>query len=372
MTNRLLRRVPLAGAILSLLMVPQVALGATAPTAAKQQPQRHITITITDAGFDKASYTAAYSAGTSSNGSDSASVTFENKGTMVHSAKATPGSLDEGSALGQRTDGLGNVVVCQMGARCSKSSATDTGAIDPGGSVTLGFAPTDSTGVTYTLASATDCMFGNSTPGFDCTPITLKIVSIGASSLGGTFPGSLIRPVGSPECIQNLAAVVPTDGGPSFCYAAGRDPGKVAGSPAKPLGDTTINITDFGMDPTIAYVKGGSTVTWVNTGQRIHTIFKKGPPYPPDGYNLLDSGGLAPGDSYSYHFAAKADCPIPSGCSSTNYESLTDVDLIPQSMAGAVSGGGCGFSFNAKTHKQTSHNHNCGQPALVGAVKVIG
>ncbi|MFI5268201.1 MAG: hypothetical protein ACHQ7M_12575, partial [Chloroflexota bacterium] len=237
-----------------MLMVPQVALGATAPPA--KPAERQISITITDKGFEQASYTAAFSPGTSSNGADSASVTFVNQGTMIHSAKAVPGSLDEGASQGQRTDSLGNVAACQRGAACSKTGITDTGAIEPGGSASLGFAPPDSTGVTYTLTSANDCLFGNSTPSFDCTPITLKIVAIGSSSLGGTFPGSLIRPAGSADCDRNLAPVIPADGGPAFCYADSRDPGKIAGSPAKPLGDTTVHITDFGMDPTLVYVKG--------------------------------------------------------------------------------------------------------------------
>jgi plastocyanin len=324
-------------------MAPQAALGA-AP------PPREITVTITDKGFDKTDYTVGYSPGTNPSGGDNARVTFVNKGTTVHSATAVPGSLDEGAAFGQRVDSLGNVSACFMNLSCANTGRTDTGGIEPGGSVTLGFSPYDPV-VTYTLTSSVDCLFGNSTPGFNCSPISIKVVSIAPrSGLSGTFPGSVLRPAGSSDCIPDIPPVIPTEG-PAYCFSAVRAPGNVSGSPSKPLGDTTVSITDFGYDPTLVYVKAGSTVTWVNKGARVHSVQKKGPQAPPDGYHNLTSPGLGPGETYSYFF--------PAG-SSVNYQSNTALDFVPQSMAGFAPPTGC---VKGKL---------CGQPAMVGRVAVVG
>jgi hypothetical protein len=353
--HKLIRQLLTCGGILGLVAVatPQAALGAAA-----HKVQRTITINITDSGFEQQSYTVGFTPGTSSNGADSGQVTFVNNGTAVHSARVIPGTPDAGASFGQRTDALGGVVACPMGRACGKMGATNTGGIDAGGAVSLGFAPINA-GVTYALTSANDCLFGNQTSGFDCTPVELKVVSIPASgSLSGTFPGSVLRPNDSAECLPTVPAVVPSDG-PAFCFSAVRDPGSVNGSPKAPLGDTRIEITDFGYSPTLVYVKAGSTVTWVNTGERVHTVQKKGPQAPPDGYHNLTSNGLDTGESYSYTFTKG---------SSTNYQSNTALDFVPSSISGFSVAAGCLNNASVIQRK----GKFCGQPAMVGRVAVVG
>ncbi len=361
MTHVLIRQVVTAGAIAGLVMLslPRAALGAVPAAASpKASPrpkiERSTTVSVTDSGFDKQSYTVGSSW---IPGNDEAGkVTFVNKGTKVHSATAEPGSFNFGVAFGNRTDAAGTVLPCFPGQSSCGSGGLNTGGIDPGGSVTLALAPLNKP-VTYTFTSATDCLFGNSTPSFNCAPATIKVVGLApATPLSGTLPGSVLRPAGSPDCIVALPPVIPSDGSTPFCYSAARKPGSLAGSPKKPVGDTMVKITDFGFDPTITYVKPDSTVTWVNAGTRVHTVQQK--PiwsYPADGFHTISSGGLAPGQSYTYYF--------PAGVSA-NYQSAAELDIVRPSMNGGFGGPPCIPKLQGTS--------TCGQPAMIGAVRVVG
>ena len=113
MTHRLLRRLSLVGGILGLLLVlPQGALaqlvtvppGMTNPEIPPTQaekaappvngitlgvgrfdPSRHITVNITDAGFEKQDYTVLTTLGQNAK-SDQGTIVFQNNGTVVHTA----------------------------------------------------------------------------------------------------------------------------------------------------------------------------------------------------------------------------------------------------------------------------------------------
>jgi len=343
MSNKLLRRVLAAGGVLSLLAVglPQVAMAAA--------PERSATVVLTDSGFDKHEYTIGYSGGTAV---DNGELTFVNKGNVVHAVRSVPGTLDQGVAFGRRVDALGNDRPCWQPLPCGKYGALDTGGIDPGGSVTLGFRPYNAP-VDYTITSATDCLYGNST-GFDCTPVTVHVVSIPArSAISGTLWGSVLRTAGNTDCLADKLPIVP-DIGAAYCFSAVRDTGELKGSPRAALGDTTVEITDLGFNPTLVYVKAGSTVTWVNHGSRVHSVQKKGPQAPPDGYHNLTSPGLAPGETYTYTFPAGA---------STNYQSNVQSDLVLPANAGNAGG------FAPPTAGRGKYG---GEPAMIGRVAVVG
>jgi plastocyanin len=65
-----------------------------------------------------------------------------------------------------------------------------------------------------------------------------------------------------------------------------------------------------GYQPSLVYLKVGSTITWVNQGQKYHGVKQRLGVGAPDGYHPLDSGVLDPGDSYSYTFS----CPPGGAC----------------------------------------------------------
>jgi plastocyanin len=56
----------------------------------------------------------------------------------------------------------------------------------------------------------------------------------------------------------------------------------------------TVNIQDDAFDPATTSIAPGTTVTWVNNDDEVHTVTAD------DG--LFDSGRLDPGDSYSVWF----------------------------------------------------------------------
>jgi hypothetical protein len=368
MAHKLLRRVALSGGLLSMVLVglPQTAMGATAI------PARNITITITDSGFDKSDYTAGYSGSTPDDG---ASIIFVNNGTSVHTAQTVPGAKDLGATFGAATTPLGGVRACfvAVGNGCGpKLQPTNTGGITPGGgTVTLGFQPIMS-GADYTLSSGPDCIYGKN-PAFDCTPVTLHLVPIASrSGISGTMAGSNFRAVGSADCLASVPPIVPPTGDP-YCYANGRDPGTVLGSPSKPVGDTTVTITDImGFDPTTLYVKDGSTVTWVNKGARVHSVIEK--PFtsgPYNGFDFLGGVGIGPGETYSYNFHTYPGWRAQKGTSiSANVASFTSFDIVPKSAGGGQTNliQGCGVP-NAKT--KVGVKAECGQPAMIGKVITI-
>ncbi len=333
------------------LGLPQVSLAAEAPAGGTAKPKPRIDwtvkITVTDTGFDKQEYWVGDAPGTNV---DHAEMIFVNAGSDVRAIKSVPGSRDEGVSFGYRLDRLGTPLACWAPVNCAKSGPLDTGGIEPGGLVSLGAHPYDLP-VDYTVTSATDCLYGHN-PEFNCAPVTIHVVNkTKRSGISGTMPGSVLRPAGSPDCVR--PAVTP-DVGPDYCVAAVRIATTPGGSTKAPLGNTTVKITDFGFEPTVVYVKPGSVVTWVNEGQRVHSIYKKGPQAPPDGYHNLTSPGLAPGESWSYLFPAD---------SSVNYQSNVQDDIIPNELSGGAGGqkpsGGCGS------------RKYCGQPAMVGRVQVV-
>jgi plastocyanin len=128
------------------------------------------------------------------------------------------------------------------------------------GGLSRGQAGSASFGVpgTYSYTSATDCLNGNKVAGFDCGPYTVTVVQPGPAAAG-------VAPAIAPN-----AAV-------------------------------TLNDTE-GFQPASLTVQAGQTVVWTNTGTKVHTVTADA------GYflNNFDSGGLAPGQSFSYTFNTPA------------------------------------------------------------------
>jgi len=59
-------------------------------------------------------------------------------------------------------------------------------------------------------------------------------------------------------------------------------------------GETTVTITEDGFEPFDAQITVGDTITWMNDDSIAHTIV--------DDEGVFDSGGIEPGESYSYTF----------------------------------------------------------------------
>jgi plastocyanin len=69
-----------------------------------------------------------------------------------------------------------------------------------------------------------------------------------------------------------------------------------AGTP--PPQNATVSITDSGYSPATVSIAAGGTITWVNNGGNVHTAS------PAPGVTLnFDSGGLGPGQSFSFIFS---------------------------------------------------------------------
>ena len=62
-------------------------------------------------------------------------------------------------------------------------------------------------------------------------------------------------------------------------------------------GNITVNIKNFIFDPATITVKPGTRVTWVNNDSVPHTVTS-------DSGSLLNSGTLAPGQSFSFSFSS--------------------------------------------------------------------
>jgi plastocyanin len=264
-----------AGLLLS-VSVPTVALADPAP------PSR-LTVTMTDAGFDQAAYTMATTPGSAS---DTGLLTIVNAGKNAHTATEVPGSPFK----------VGIGAINFFAGQTSNIADFDTGGLGPGQSMTVGV-PFPGT---YRFSSAIDCLNGNHSPAFNCTPVTLTVVTPQAGSSPAAVAGTAVIPGG--DCARNIL----TPGTPRLCVGQDRVPGEVAGSPAQPVGDTTVTIDDVtGYQPSVVYLKAGSTITWVNKGAKYHGVKQKTGGGFPDGYHLLDAGLLEPGQSYSYTYA----CP---------------------------------------------------------------
>ena len=61
--------------------------------------------------------------------------------------------------------------------------------------------------------------------------------------------------------------------------------------------NVTVNIKNFVFDPATISVKPGTRVTWVNNDSVPHTVTS-------DSGSLLNSGTLAPGQSFSFSFSS--------------------------------------------------------------------
>jgi plastocyanin len=149
----------------------------------------------------------------------------------------------------------------------------DTGGLPPG---TMGSVGLTIQG-TYTYTSATDCLNGNSTTGFNCGPYQVIV---------------------SPQPVA-FASV----------------PGAVAG--------TGVTMDDAqGFSPKVLLVRAGDTVTWTNGGKQVHTVVSD-PGYIP----TFDSGGLDPSKKFSVKFATAG---------SYNYHSSTEATYVLDGMGNQV------------------------------------
>jgi|GEM_PF-6487816 plastocyanin len=242
-------------------------------------PQRALTMVITDGGFDQQSYVI----GTTTNSAgDTGLLTIVNKGKQTHTATQLPGSPFK--------VGIGQINF--FAGETTNIKDFDTGGLGPGQSITVGVPYPG----TYRLSSATDCLNGNRTPGFNCEPVTISVVAVPA----GPVVGSAVSPGGS------CARLVVHEGTPTLCVGQDRLPGQVAGSSTQGVGDVTVTIDDVaGYQPSIVYLKAGSSITWVNKGSKYHGVKQKIGTPAPDGFHALDAGALDPGESYKYTFT----CP---------------------------------------------------------------
>lgn len=67
-------------------------------------------------------------------------------------------------------------------------------------------------------------------------------------------------------------------------------------SPTTPVSSVvTVSIKNFAFNPSMVTVKAGTKVTWVNNDSAPHTVTS-------DSGNLLNSGTLLPGQSFSFTF----------------------------------------------------------------------
>jgi len=132
----------------------------------------------------------------------------------------------------------------------------DTGGLAPYYSGSFSFAIPG----TYTYTSAIDCHNGASGGSFGCGPYTI-IVSSQPSALAPSVPASAIATVA-----PGASAVVGID-------------------------DTN------GFTPAALAVQAGQLVTWVNNGSQIHSVVSN-----PGYASQFDSGGLAPGQKFTFTF----------------------------------------------------------------------
>ncbi len=383
----LFRRAAAAAGGLAILMG---GMSSGAPVAdaqtASAPPPISITVHITDKGFVEKSVTV----GTHSPFPTDGTVIFVNQGSMVHTATAVPGSNGAGVIFQQAIDAGGNVVRCFQGTggtpktsnanqltRCGNGySNLDTGGIDPGGQVWLacqscrpgsagGFGPD------YFVTSATDCLNGNATPGFDCTPIKITFAGLGPQSSLNFWPGSVFDDPNSGNCVpsgtaadQNTSMVLTALTGTPTCASAVRKFQTLLGSPTKPVDSVTINIDDIkGFQPTYVTIKMGGSVTWKNTGTRIHSVV----PIVPNLWHdpLMTGGGqgiaLAPGESWSTTMPCSPGWNGHCATSALYYGSNIPQDLIRPQFSGF---------FGASAGVCPAGNDRCGAMAMTGYVTV--
>jgi plastocyanin len=188
-------------------------------------------VTITDTGMSPATINLAL------NGS----VTFTNSGANVHTATTTGGV----------------------------PTLVDTGGLASGQTFSASYTLPG----TYTYTSATDCLNGNNTVGFNCGPY---VVNVGTSTAA-------------------TASSAPAPAAPAPFTPAGP-----VATPTVALssGGFTVTLSEStGFTPQTLTIKAGQTVTWINNGSQVHTVTSN------TGYfNTFDSGGLDKNQKFSYNF----------------------------------------------------------------------
>jgi len=275
-------------------------------------PPLNATVYITDQGFVPKVVNVAQGSG-----ANAGVVTFINKGSKAHTVtedkSISPGfkvSAAGGVSVGGDWNGVG-----------SQGSNMDTGGIGAGQSQTVGFSGVDAD---YAYTSFTDCLAGDKPPvtSFDCKSTYVVHVTDyqGDQSLARTEPGTFVAPQGTEQtkpdqCVQvrsqqTVDASGQLTGTQNLCILGYRIRGKGVGSDQKPLtGNLDVTIDDFnGFTPAKPEITAGTTVTWTNKGNQIHSIFYKPAVWAnqtSNGGNVVDSGGLLPGQTFSYTF------PIP-------------------------------------------------------------
>jgi plastocyanin len=283
-----------------------------------------VTITVSDSGFDKTDYTVyKYESPYKDY------VTIVNAGALTHTATLVPGqnaawmftcfpSCDRKSTNDRKGKQYG---------------IFDTGGLTAGEDVSGAFINTG----TYRFTSATDCMNGNKTPGFDCTPVTIHVKSFDSGSLADAVNGTAMLAPTRDNLSKCVSYRPMSDGGPALCFQSGWTAGRIAGSEKHPLsGNVTVHIDDVnGYDPAQVFVTPDTTVTWVNDSKsRAHSITKNGPlsdRY--NGFDPLESPGIGPGESWSYVPCSAASLKI---CKHDfQYQENTAVYQIPWNWAGA-------------------------------------
>ena len=118
---------------------------------------------------------------------------------------------------------------------------------------------------TYPYTSSTDCLNGNSMPGFTCGVYYVVVVAPGEA-----------------------APALPVGSQPGGAAAPGTQPAAAAA----PVGTNQVTITDSGITPRSIKVPAGASVIWTNSGGHVHSATSDG-----SGPLPFDSGGLGPGQS---------------------------------------------------------------------------
>jgi plastocyanin len=277
-------------------------------------PPLNATVYITDQGF----YPKVVNVGQGS-GSNAGILTFINKGTVVHSATELL------SSLGQKVTAAGGVSVNgEFNGVGSQGNSFNTGGIGPGQSITVGFQGTDAD---YSYSSYPDCIAGDRPPttAFDCKSANVVHVTDyqGDQSLAKSVPGTMVAPPDTDptQCVEKRnQQTIDQNGAPTgtaiLCILDHRIRAKSKGNDQKPLtGNVDVTIDDInGFLPGKVTVTAGTTVTWTNKGQIAHSVYYKPAVWAnasSNGRNIVDSGVLYPGQSFSYTF------PIPLTSSAT-------------------------------------------------------
>lgn len=170
----------------------------------------------------------------------------------------------------------GNVTWTNHGAnvhtvsgRAAGLPALDSGGLSQGQTWNSSF----STPGTYSYTSETDCLDGNRVLGFDCGPYTLVVTSAAPSATSAVPAG------------------------------------------VAPASNTTIGIDDtHGFQPSTLTIKLGQSVTWVNNGVNVHSAVSS-----TAGTPAFDSGGLGPGQSFSW---------APPAAGTYYFKSVTDAVFV--------------------------------------------